>query len=213
VPSPDDILAGLRLASQRSIPLAAVWHVLVSIALIAVVAGRRPSRRLAAVASAAPVFSASAVAYAFGNPFNGTLLGAAGLALVSLAWRFGDAPVQLGGTFEKLTGAAMVVFAWVYPHFLEGLGTTTYLWAAPMGIIPCPTLALVIGFTLLFGGFGSRSWCLVLAAVALFYGVFGVTRLRVALDVILVGGASALLVRALRGLSADGARALARGNR
>ena len=91
----------------------------------------------------------------------------------------------------------MIAFAWIYPHFLEGLSPGTSLWAAPMGVIPCPTLSLVIGFALLFDGFGSRSWSLILAGVGLFYGLFGAARLGVVLDVVLVGGASALLVRTL----------------
>ena len=62
-----------------------------------------------------------------------------------------------------------------------------------MGLIPCPTLSLVIGFTLLAGGFGSKAWSLVLVAAGTFYGLFGVARLGVVLDVVLAGGALCLL--------------------
>jgi len=170
---------------------------------------------MGATVMALPMVSASAVAFAVGNPFNGSLLGATVAALVVLAWRFDVTPLQFGSPLARAFGAAMIAFAWIYPHFLEGLSPGTYLWAAPMGVIPCPTLSLVIGFALLFDGFGSRSWSLILAGVGLFYGLFGAARLGVVLDVVLVGGASALLVRTLLRLVRDhaGPRRQAQGRR
>ena len=53
-----------------------------------------------------------------------------------------------------------------------------------------------IGFALLGDGLGSRVWSLTLAAFGLFYGLFGVLRLGVFLDIGLVGGAVALAVSA-----------------
>ena len=88
----------------------------------------------------------------------------------------------------------------VYPHFFGisyplpwVFGPLAYLYAAPTGLIPCPTLSLVIGFALLGGGLGSRAWSISLAAVGLFYGLFGVMRLRVYWDIPLIFGAAALL--------------------
>jgi hypothetical protein len=75
---------------------------------------------------------------------------------------------------------------------------TIYLYAAPTGVVPCPSLSLVVGFALLSGGLGSRAWSLALAIAGLFYGLFGVARLGVRLDIVLVGGSAALLALALR---------------
>ena len=50
-----------------------------------------------------------------------------------------------------------------------------------------------LGFALVGNGLGSRVWSLTLAALGLFYGVFGVLRLSVLLDIGLVGGALALV--------------------
>lgn len=209
MPSPSAIIAGLRFASVHLIPLAITWHVLLLAALILLIRGSRPSRRIGATLLALPIVSASAVAFAVGNPFNGALLGATGAVLIVLAWQLDATPWQLGSTPARALGAAMIVFAWIYPHFLEGLPPRTYLWAAPVGVIPCPTLSLVIGFALFFDGVGSRSWSLVLAAVGLFYGIFGAARLGVALDVLLVGGAAALLARTLLRLRGQGPREVA----
>jgi hypothetical protein len=48
------------------------------------------------------------------------------------------------------------------------------------------------------GGLGSKTWSGALAATGLFYGLFGVIRLGVSLDLGLVGGAAALSVLLLR---------------
>lgn len=85
----------------------------------------------------------------------------------------------------------MIGFGWVYPHFLDNAALVEYLYAAPTGLIPCPTLSIVIGFTLILGGLRSRAWCLVLTIVGLFYGVFGAARLGVKIDGVLLLGALA----------------------
>jgi len=87
----------------------------------------------------------------------------------------------------------MIAFATFYPHFLSDRTPVAYLYAAPTGVIPCPTLSLVIGFALLGGGLRAPVWSSVLAAVGLFYGLFGVARLGVQLDVALIAGAATLL--------------------
>ena len=102
-----------------------------------------------------------------------------------------------GGGVAFGAGAAMIAFAWTYPHFLAG-SSTWYLVAAPLGLVPCPSLAAAIGFALLGGGLGSRASSLTLASLGLFYGLFGVLRLGVLLDVGLVLGAAALSFTALR---------------
>lgn len=59
-----------------------------------------------------------------------------------------------------------------------------------MGLIPCPTLSAIIGMTVVFGGLGSRSWSTVLAALAVFYGVYGAAVLGVTIDWVLAAGAA-----------------------
>ena len=94
-------------------------------------------------------------------------------------------------------GMVMILFGWVYPHFLEGGAWFDYLYAAPTGLIPCPTISLTIGFALLANGFSSRAWSLTLAFLGLFYAFFGALRLGVNLDFVLLGGALLLLLETL----------------
>lgn len=35
----------------------------------------------------------------------------------------------------------MLAIGWIYPHFLDG-PAVDYLHAAPVGLVPCPTLAV-----------------------------------------------------------------------
>jgi hypothetical protein len=107
-------------------------------------------------------------------------------------------PVQRASNPAALIGLAAVAFGWVYPHFLEGGSSVRYLYAAPTGLVPCPTLSAVVGFALLAGGLGSRAWSLMLAAIGLFYGLFGTLRLGVFLDIGLIIGATALAVVGLQ---------------
>jgi hypothetical protein len=80
------------------------------------------------------------------------------------------------------SGVALVVFGGTYPHFIRTDSWTTYLYASPFGILPCPTLSTVIGVTVIFSNFGSPSWSTALAGVGLVYGAIGVFKLGVVLD-------------------------------
>jgi len=91
----------------------------------------------------------------------------------------------------------MAAFGLVYPHFTHTASAIGYLYAAPTGLVPCPTLSLAIGVALIADGLGSRAFALLLAAAGLFYGIFGVVRLGVTLDLGLIAGAAVLLARRL----------------
>ena len=193
MPAPDVILEGLSQIAGALWPAAVAWHVVIAAGLAAVLAGWRPSRRLAALLLAAPLLSVSAAAWAVGNSFNGAVLLVLAVALGTLGVRLGGEPVRRGPAWMAVAGAVLVAFGWVYPHFVEHGGPLRYLYAAPTGLLPCPTLALVIGLTLVAGGFGSRAFALVLAAAGLFYGLSGALRLGVHIDAALVAGAAVLI--------------------
>ena len=88
----------------------------------------------------------------------------------------------------------MCVFALIYPHFLDG-ATWRYAYAAPLGLLPCPTLAFLIAVSLMVRGFESRAWISVLAPLGAIYGVIGVFTLGVTIDWALLAGAALLSAR------------------
>ena len=82
----------------------------------------------------------------------------------------------------------------MHPLFLEAETAADYLYAAPLGLVPCPTLSVVVGASIIFHGMESRSWSIVLASAALFYGIFGSLYLGVTIDWALSAGGVSLLM-------------------
>jgi hypothetical protein len=195
MPSSTEILSGLERLANDAYPYAIVWHVVVGIALVLLVLGWRPTPRVAGLLCTVPLISVSAFAWMSGNPFNGLFFAVASIVLV-LALR---APVLArrprNEIWSAAVGGALVAFAWTYPHFLTGHPWYAYLYASPMGLIPCPTLALLVGVSLIGNGPAGRTWTAALGAIATFYGLFGVVRLGVMIDLVLLFGALALLVQ------------------
>jgi hypothetical protein len=196
MPDPARILEGLATISNAQATLAIVWHVILAAVLVSVLAGWRPPRRLGAIDLPVLLLSASLMAWRYGNPFNGAVLMIFAVILAVIGARLPAKVVEKAPAWAMATGTIMVVFGWVYPHFLDGAALWTYLYRAPMGLIPCPTLSAVVGLALLANGFSSRAWCIVLGVLGIFYGFFGAFRLGVRIDLVLAAGAVALLVLA-----------------
>lgn len=191
MPAAQDILDSLARAAGGFTPVAIAWHVAVAAALGAVIAGWRPSRRLAGCLLALPLLSVSATSAAAGNPFNTlAMLGlAAGIAAVSV--RLPSEAAGPGPRWSVGVGAALAVFGLVFPHFLPGR-TLAYLYSAPAGLIPCPSLSLVLGAALMLDGLRSSALAWSLAAAGAFYGLLGALWLHVRMDLALLAGAGAL---------------------
>lgn len=194
MPTPESILEGLATASREAVVLAVAWHALVALGLAALLAGLRPDRRLAALTLAGPLASVALVAWLGGNAFNALVFALVTLAVAGLAtWAVPPGPVRAGRPWAAVLGTMLVAFGWVYPHFLD-VSPILYLAAAPLGLVPCPTLALVGGIALLLDGLGSRGLTGTLGVASLFYALFGMLVLGVWLDAGLLAGAIGLLV-------------------
>jgi hypothetical protein len=83
----------------------------------------------------------------------------------------------------------------MYPHFINVNSFFEYLYASPVGLIPCPTLSILIGIILIFNPLGSPANTLSFIVFGLFYGLFGVFKLGVVIDVFLIFGSLSLLVK------------------
>jgi hypothetical protein len=194
MPTPSEILEGLATIAKNFGYIAILWHIIFAVVIVLLIAGWRPSRRFAATALPVSLLSVSIFAWIHNNFFNGIvfLLFAVLLAIIGLRLpkeRVDSAPFWWIGI-----GILMVIFGWIYPHFLESGSWFKYLYAAPTGLIPCPTLSITIGFALLANGVSSRVWSLLLAVIGLFYGLFGAFRLDVHIDIGLFIGAVVLFI-------------------
>jgi hypothetical protein len=191
MPTPSEILAGLTAIANDAVLAAVLWHLTIAMALVWVASGWHPTRRLATLMLAAPLASVGAFALAYGNPFNGFVFLAATAALVMMAAATGATRVRAAASWSTTLGVAMIAFAWAYPHFVEARSSLVYLFAAPVGLVPCPSIALAIGFALLAGGVDRRV-AGVLASLGAAYGLLGVGYLGVLLDIGLLVGAGGL---------------------
>jgi hypothetical protein len=167
MPAPEDLLVGLAEIANSRREFAITWHVYFAILAAALAVGMRPTKSISGVLLALPLFSVGFLAWRTGNPFNGTVF--------------------------IFAGALTFIFGWTYPHFLETRSYVPYVYAAPMGLIPCPTLSIIIGSTLIVDGLGSGAWSLVLGATGVFYGVFGAFVLGVPLDLVVLICAALLI--------------------
>jgi hypothetical protein len=194
MPTPREILEGVTAIANAWRPLAIAWHGAAAAAFVAWLIGWRPSGRLAAALLVLPLASVSGAAWYSGNPFNGAVFATAAVALGAVAGRLPREPVRATGRALQPVAAALVVFAWVYPHFLIADSPIDYLFAAPLGVIPCPTLALLVGVSILTGGF-STAWTTIVSTLAVAYGAIGAIRLGVTMDVVLLAGGVVLAVQ------------------
>lgn len=189
MPAPHEILGGLSAIVNDWRFLAVVWHGYFTLLLLLLVFGLRPRRTISGVLLTLPLFSVSALAWIYANPFNSAIFMLLGILLICVAAGLPRGSVGVSSKWFAVPGAFLIAFGWIYPHFLNGVDAFAYFYFAPAGLIPCPTLSVVIGFTLLLRGLGSRGWCLLLSAAGLFYGIFGAVRLGVMIDWVLVMGA------------------------
>src|SRR5688572_3676645 len=174
MPSSEAVLRALTVTANDWRTLAVLWHVLVGALLLVIAARRRLSNQLAGRLLALPLLSVSALAWVSWNPFNGGVFALLGLVLMRVARAMPAETVHTAPVIYLVPGLLLVGFGWVYPHFLDTTRWTDYLIAAPLGLLPCPTLSAVIGLTLTCSVRRSKRWSIPLAAVGVIYGVIGV---------------------------------------
>ena len=192
MPTADRILWWATTVANDWRWLAIAWHIALATLLLAFVIRGRPSSRRLGFLLAAPPASVALVAFASGNSFNGFAFSVLAALLLRTAVGLARAPVSCRITGSAVAGLGLVAFGWAYPHFLRTDAWTAYAYAAPFGLLPCPTLAVVIGLTLMFGGLQSTRWSLLLSAAGVLYGLIGVFVLQVLLDMWLLAGAALL---------------------
>ena len=194
MPSADQILNGLREITNTWQAVAIFWHVYFGALILAFVAGVRPSKWIAGLLLGFPLLSVSAVAWLSSNPFNGIIFAALGILFLLVAVKLSRDDIHAAFPWYFIPGAFLFGFGWIYPHFLEAPIYIAYLYSTPTGIIPCPTLSIVIGSLLMLDGLGSRKLCIILGVAGLYYGATGFAQLHVLIDSVLVIGAIVIVI-------------------
>ena len=195
MPKTEEILNGLQKIVNDYSTIAIIWHVIFYALIAALIFRWLPTNRLFGLLICVPILSVAVLAFLSGNPFNGILFSILTVLIIIFGLRASSQPVQTSQIIFMVIGILMIVFGLVYPHFINPDSFLKYLYASPVGLIPCPTLSILIGFLLLYNGFGSQSLTLTFIVFGLFYGIFGVLKLAVYLDIFLVFGTIALIVK------------------
>jgi hypothetical protein len=190
MPTADIVLSWAAGVANEWRWLAFMWHVSLAALLLTVAVARVP-QRLFGFLLILPIASVAVIAVLSWNPFNA-------LTFIALTVVLGRCVTYLPATTTVASrrwffaGASLVAFGWLYPHFLVTDSWLEYAYASPFGLLPCPTLAVVVGMTLAVGGLRSARWNGAVAGAGLFYGAIGVFTLAVRLDWWLLAGATLL---------------------
>lgn len=195
MPNQEDILNGLQIIVNNYSTFAIIWHIIFYLLLAAIVFIWQPSNRTLALIICLSVIPVATFAWLSGNHFNGILF----TVLAILTFIFGlkassDAIIASQITFVVI-GILMIAFGLIYPHFISADSFLKYFYASPAGLIPCPTLSIIIGLLLVYNGLSSQPITLALIVFGLFYGIFGTLKLGVYIDLFLVFGTLSLLVK------------------
>lgn len=192
MPSSESVLAWATVVANQWQAVAMAWHAALAALLVAIFIGWHPSTRALGYLLVMPLVSVSAVAWASGNPFNGVMFALLSMSLARAAHGMSVKPATFSSPPLLGPGALLVVFGWMYPHFLRTSHWMAYAYASPFGLLPCPTLTVAMGLTLVLGLHRAHPWSVALIIGGAIYGVIGVFRLGVALDYALLGGAATL---------------------
>lgn len=195
MPQASDILNGLHSIANNYYLAAILWHIAAYVLLALLIAKWKPSNKILGTLLSLPLLSVAVFAWSSGNPFNGFLFSVLTFIIMVSGLRIVPGMLSLSKNPFIFFGILMVAFGLLYPHFLDHCSLIKYLYASPFGLIPCPTLSVIIGFALIYNSFGSRAIALTLILSGLFYGFFGVLKLAVYLDLFLVFGASSLMIK------------------
>jgi len=198
MPTSEGILQGLFLIANTYTWMAIIWHILFYFLIAALLLNWKPSNRTLSVLLGLPLLTVSLFGWITGNPFNGTFFLLFGFLLIIFGSRNSEISINTNHTWSTVLGSIIVIFGLLYPHFLDTDNYFLYLYAAPAGLVPCPSLSTVIGFAILYNGFQSRTWSLILVVPGLIYGLIGTFKLQVYLDMVLLIASVILIIMAFQ---------------
>ena len=188
VPTAETVLSWATGVANEWRWLAFAWHIALAAFFVAV-SRSRVSQRLLGFLLVLPIVSVAVLAWESANPFNASMFTVLAALLLRSATRRPRTAAAIASRGSVLAGMPLIAVGWLYPHFLVTDSWTAYAYASPFGLLPCPTLSVVVGLTLVFGGVRSAGWNGVVAGAGVLYGALGVFWLGVSLDVWLLVGA------------------------
>lgn len=194
MPTREEIVAGLASLANEYSEIATAWHVLIVTIILALFAGWKPTNSLMMLLLSGLLMSVGFFAGMGYNIFNAAIFALLAVLSIYAALRPGKGLISGDKSWPDIAGLLLIIFGLIYPEFLRTDSLLEFAYAAPTGLVPCPTLCVLTGFALLYKGFGSVTWSLTMVAAGMFYGLFGVFYLGVRLDWVLIAGSVLLIL-------------------
>jgi len=195
MPKTQDILQSLSSIANNYSLYAIFWHITFYLMLILLFLKWNPSNKTLGMILCLPLLSVAFFAWLSGNPFNGLLFSVISILILIFGLKGSNDQIEVSQFPFLLSGIIMIIFGLIYPHFLNTSSVFQYFYSSPVGLIPCPTLSILIGIVLIYSGLSSAPITLTFIIFGLFYSLFGVFKLGVYLDLILLFGTLSLLAR------------------
>ena len=208
MPTPAEILNASTVIADRWIAVAAGWHVVFGI-VIALICAAAITKRAVAAMLAVAMLSVSLMAWSAMNPVNGSVFALLAIVQGWFALRTRAVVASPPPIAWLVPAIAFAAFGWCYPHFLPDRNPWTYAYAAPLGLLPCPTLSMIAGVALIAGLIETRGRALLIGGAGLLYGLIGVIALGMTIDWMLIAAALTVLAAGFRMPRASNVRAAA----
>lgn len=197
MPTREELLSGLASLANEYSNIAIAWHFIIVILIAALFSGWKPGNSLMILILSSLLMSVSVFASLQANFFNAAIFAFIVIMSIYATLRSGNSKIRGDRSWPDIAGLVLIIFGLVYPEFLKTNSLLEYAYAAPTGLIPCPSLSVLIGFALLYKGFNSVTWSITLVLAGMFYGLFGVYYLNTYSDWVLIAGSLILLLNTL----------------
>ena len=184
--SSEQILAGLKITVETYSGLRVVHHILLPVVLLFFVFFKEKASRLVSLYILLAFLTVFLISLApIRNVFYLIVFGFLTiLAVFEFLNPKNDYSMKDTPKINVIIALVAGFLGFWYPHFVEG--SFKALYASPYGIIPCPTLLVILSFFLVFYPNSNRFFHWVLILVGLFFGFFGFFILKVRIDLALL---------------------------
>jgi len=184
--SSERILAGLQMTVNTYSGLRVVHHILLIVVFIFFISFKERVSRLVSLYTVLAFLTIFLTSLApIGNIFYLVVFGIlTTLAILEFLNPKTDYSMKGTPTINVVIALLSGFLGFWYPHFMEGYFKALY--ASPYGIIPCPTLLVILSFFLVFYPYSHKFFHWILTIVGLFFGFFGFFVLKVRIDLALL---------------------------
>lgn len=185
--SPEKILNYLIMVSNQNLWLNALIHLMVLTAMLVLIFGKNTKNKKWVVDGVICLLFISivSVAIVYGNPFHLLTMGLLAIFAVIELWQGKNEFITPKINLHTLIAFVSIIIGFCYPEFVKA-NPIGLLLVSPAGIVPCPTLLIVLGLLTLAYPKVNKIQYLMTVLIGTFYGVTGVFQLKVFLDMAII---------------------------